>query len=76
MGGGTGTPTARECLALLDCVGEGTASKLAEIAGALVLAGEISIAAALTSGDFTRAHATLGRRAAQPANETVRSPAL
>ena len=64
VGGGTGTPTARECLGLLGCVGEGSAAKLAEIAGGLVLAGEISIAAALTSGEFTRAHATLGRRAA------------
>ena len=61
VGGGTGTPTARECLALLGCDGEGTAPKLAEIAAGLVLAGEISIFAAVTSGDFTRAHATLGR---------------
>ena len=51
VGGGTGTPTARECLALLGCDGKGTAPKLAEIAAGLVLAGEISIAAALTSGD-------------------------
>jgi hydroxymethylglutaryl-CoA reductase (NADPH) len=63
VGGGTGTPTARECLGLLGCEGEGSAAKLAEIAAGLVLAGEISLAAALASGEFTRAHATLGRRA-------------
>ena len=62
VGGGTGTPTARECLGLLGCVGDGTAPKLAEIAAALVLAGEISINAALASGSFVSAHATLGRK--------------
>ncbi len=74
VGGGTGTPTARECLGLLGCVGEGSAAKLAEIAGGLVLAGEISIAAALTSGEFTRAHATLGRKAATSVDETTLDP--
>jgi hydroxymethylglutaryl-CoA reductase (NADPH) len=64
VGGGTGTPTARECLRLLDCVGDGKAGKLAEIAAALVLAGEISINAALANGRFARAHATFGRKAA------------
>jgi hydroxymethylglutaryl-CoA reductase (NADPH) len=62
VGGGMGLPTARECLGLLGCVGEGTAPKLAEIAAALVLAGEISINAALANGSFTSAHATLGRK--------------
>lgn len=63
VGGGCSLPTAHECLALLGCVSEGSAPKLAEIAAALVLAGEISITAALTSGSFTSAHATLGRKA-------------
>lgn len=62
VGGGTGTPTARECLGLLGCVGDGKAGKLAEIAAAVVLAGEISITAALANGRFARAHATLGRK--------------
>jgi hydroxymethylglutaryl-CoA reductase (NADPH) len=66
VGGGTGLPTARECLALMGCVGDGTAPKLAEIAAVLVLAGEISIGAALASGTFTRAHATLGRKRSAP----------
>lgn len=64
VGGGTTTPTARECLGLMGCVGDDKAGKLAEIAAALVLAGEISINAALTNGSFARAHATLGRKAA------------
>jgi hydroxymethylglutaryl-CoA reductase (NADPH) len=62
VGGGTATPTARECLGLLGCVGNGTGAKLAEIAAALVLAGEISINAALTRGTFARAHAVFGRK--------------
>jgi hydroxymethylglutaryl-CoA reductase (NADPH) len=62
VGGGTGTPTARECLGLLGCVGDGTAPRFAEIAAAVVLAGEISLNAALASGTFVRAHATLGRK--------------
>ena len=66
VGGGTGMPTAQECLGLLGCLGDGTAPKLAEIAAALVLAGEISINAALTSGDFAKAHAVLGRKHGTP----------
>lgn len=62
VGGGTGLPTARECLRILDCEGADRASRLAEICAAVALAGELSIVAALCSGDFARAHATLGRR--------------
>ncbi|HEX4878833.1 MAG TPA: hydroxymethylglutaryl-CoA reductase, partial [Limnobacter sp.] len=36
-GGGTGLPTQRECLAMLQCDGDGKARKLAEIVGATVL---------------------------------------
>ena len=61
VGGGTATPTARECLDLLGCAGAGHAPRFAEVAAALVLAGEISIGAALTSGSFANAHASLGR---------------
>jgi hydroxymethylglutaryl-CoA reductase (NADPH) len=66
VGGGTGTPTARECLGLLGCVADGAAPRFAEIAAVLVLAGEISINAALASGTFATAHATLGRKRAGP----------
>lgn len=62
VGGGTALPTQRECLALLGCVGSGSARKFAELAAAVVLAGELSAVAAMASGEFTRAHARLGRK--------------
>ncbi|TLV02922.1 hydroxymethylglutaryl-CoA reductase [Dyadobacter luticola] len=62
VGGGTSLPTQRECLELMDCYGEGKARKFAEICGALVLAGELSIAAALSAGQFAAAHQKFGRK--------------
>ena len=62
VGGGTHLPTQRECLELMDCYGSGKARKFAEICGALVLAGELSIAAALSAGHFTQAHKKFGRK--------------
>jgi hydroxymethylglutaryl-CoA reductase (NADPH) len=64
VGGGTSLPTQRECLEILDCYGSGKARKFAEICGALALAGEISIAAAMSSGEFAQAHEQLGRKKA------------
>ncbi len=61
VGGGTRLPTARECLSLLDCTGDGTAQKLAEICAGVALAGEISICAAMCSHHFAGAHERLGR---------------
>lgn len=61
VGGGTRLPTAQECLRIMDCLGDGRASKLAEICAALTLAGELSIVGALCAGDFARAHAAFGR---------------
>jgi len=72
VGGGTGLPTARACLELLGCYGEGRARKLAEIVAATVLGGEISITAALSSGTFSRAHAVYGRRQRKKAGERGR----
>ena len=63
VGGGTRLPTAQECLAIMDCVGTGKAARLAEIAAAMALAGEISIMGALCAGEFAQAHASLGRGA-------------
>lgn len=61
VGGGTGLGTARECLEMMGCYGSGRALKLAEIAAASVLAGELSIGAALASGEFVAAHEQYGR---------------
>jgi hydroxymethylglutaryl-CoA reductase (NADPH) len=61
VGGGTRLPTAQECLRILGCQGTGGAARLAEITAALALAGEISIAGAICSGEFAGAHAALGR---------------
>jgi hydroxymethylglutaryl-CoA reductase (NADPH) len=62
VGGGTWLPGQRECLDLLGCSGPNSARKLAEICGATVLAGELSIAAAMASQDFASAHQALGRK--------------
>jgi hydroxymethylglutaryl-CoA reductase (NADPH) len=66
VGGGTSLPTQNECLELMDCNGPGKARKFAEICGALVLAGEVSIAAALSAGHFSRAHKLYGRKRNKP----------
>ncbi|MFA6173289.1 MAG: hydroxymethylglutaryl-CoA reductase [Kiritimatiellales bacterium] len=58
VGGGTFLPGAQDCLQMLGCKGNGHARKFAEICAATVLAGEVSIIAALASGDFARAHST------------------
>jgi len=60
-GGGTGLPTQRECLELLDCYGNGKADKLAEIVAAVVLAGDISLGSAVLAGDWVTSHEKLGR---------------
>lgn len=59
VGGGTRLPAQQECLRMLGCSDD--ARKLAEIAAAVALAGEISVAGAVSAGEFTRAHTTLGR---------------
>jgi hydroxymethylglutaryl-CoA reductase (NADPH) len=56
VGGGTRLPTQNECLKLMNCQGPGSARKFAEICGAIALSGELSIAAALASGQFSKAH--------------------
>ena len=61
VGGGTNLPTQNECLKMLGCHGEYSARKFAEICGATVLCGELSIAAAMASGDFSEAHKVFGR---------------
>ena len=60
-GGGTGLATQNECLSLLGCSGKGKVRKFAEIVGAVVLAGEISLAAAISSSDWVSSHEKYGR---------------
>ena len=62
VGGGTGLPTAQDCLRMMGCVGPDKAAKLAEICGATALAGEISIIGSMAAGDFAEAHGSYGRR--------------
>ena len=60
-GGGTGLPTQRECLEVMGCHGVGKVYKLAEIVAGTVLAGEISLAAAISSLDWVSSHDQMGR---------------
>jgi hydroxymethylglutaryl-CoA reductase (NADPH) len=60
-GGGTGLATQRECLELLGCYGNGKVNKLAEIVAGVVLAGEISLGAAISSSDWVSSHERYGR---------------
>jgi hydroxymethylglutaryl-CoA reductase (NADPH) len=60
-GGGTGLATQRECLEVLGCWGKGKVNKLAEIIAGVVLAGEISLASAISSSDWVSSHEKYGR---------------
>ena len=60
-GGGTGLPTQRECLEMMNCYGEGMVNKLAEVFIGVVAAGEMSLAAAISSADWVSAHETFGK---------------
>ena len=66
IGGGTSLNTQSEALRILGVVPDPehpghAAMRLAEIVGAAVLAGELSLMAAFTSNDLARAHERLGR---------------
>jgi hydroxymethylglutaryl-CoA reductase (NADPH) len=60
-GGGTGLPTQRECLEMLGCYGQGKVLKFAEIVAATVLAGELSLASAISGLDWVSSHDQYGR---------------
>lgn len=66
IGGGTRLPVQRECLDMLGCADD--ARRFAEIAAAVALSGEISVAGAVSAGEFTRAHTGLGRGVLPPAS--------
>lgn len=60
-GGGTGLPTQNEALQIVDCVGKGKAKKLAEIMAGVVLAGEMSLSAAIVANEWVSSHESFGR---------------
>ena len=61
VGGGAKLPSQKACLDILGLAGAGQARAFGELAAALALAGEISIIAALSAQEFTRAHKRLAR---------------
>jgi hydroxymethylglutaryl-CoA reductase (NADPH) len=61
VGGGTGLSSQKECLNMLGLAGEGKARALAEVVGAVCLAGELSIIGALCANHFANAHQQLAR---------------
>jgi hydroxymethylglutaryl-CoA reductase (NADPH) len=61
VGGGTGLPTQAAGLNILGLKGEGKARCFAEVAGAVCLAGELSIIGALCAHEFASAHKKLAR---------------
>jgi hydroxymethylglutaryl-CoA reductase (NADPH) len=61
VGGGTHLPTSRECLQILGCYGTGGARKLAEIAAATFLVGELSMGSAIETNELPQAHESYGR---------------
>ncbi|MFN3597595.1 MAG: hydroxymethylglutaryl-CoA reductase [Rubricoccaceae bacterium] len=60
-GGGTGLATQQECLRMLGCAGRDKVKKFAEIVAGVVLAGEISLASAISSNDWVSSHEQYGR---------------
>ncbi len=61
VGGGSQKGTAAECLAVLGCAGAGHANTFAELLGATVLAGDLSLMASFCAHEFVAAHERLGR---------------
>ncbi len=79
VGGGTRLGTQSEGLALMGVTADPerpgwAAMRLAEILGASVLAGEISLMAAFTSRDLARAHERLGRGLGPVESGSLRGP--
>jgi hydroxymethylglutaryl-CoA reductase (NADPH) len=60
-GGGTGLPTQRECLEMMDCYGKDKVKKFAEIVAATVLCGELSLGTAVIADEWVSSHERLGR---------------
>jgi hydroxymethylglutaryl-CoA reductase (NADPH) len=74
VGGGTHLSTSRECLEMLGCAGAGGARRFAEVAAATALAGELSMGAAIASGEMAAAHEAYGRN--RPEGPAATRPAV
>ncbi|NBB91837.1 MAG: hydroxymethylglutaryl-CoA reductase [Gammaproteobacteria bacterium] len=61
IGGGTGLATQSESLRIMGCEGPGKVMQFAEIIAGTVLAGEISLGAAISSLDWVSSHDQYGR---------------
>ncbi|CAH3170462.1 unnamed protein product, partial [Porites evermanni] len=61
VGGGTGTPTAKESLRMMGCFGKGRIYRFAEIIASFALAMELSTLSAIASDKFASAHERFGR---------------
>ncbi|KAJ2712914.1 3-hydroxy-3-methylglutaryl-coenzyme A (HMG-CoA) reductase isozyme [Coemansia spiralis] len=77
IGGGTSLPPQAACLEMIGCRGPhreqpgANAQRLARIICAAVMAGELSLCAALASGDLVRSHIALNRAAPAAAPVTA-----
>ncbi|VDL63469.1 unnamed protein product [Hymenolepis diminuta] len=74
VGGGTRLQAQRGCLEMLDLQVERPAEHLARLIAGMVLAGEISLLAALATNDLVQAHMRLNRAAAAVAVATAGNP--
>jgi len=71
VGGGTKLPSQRACLELMGLFGSGNANALAEVMAGVCVAGELSLGAAIISGDFAKAHKLLARESNAPIDMKV-----
>nr|CDS25755.1 3 hydroxy 3 methylglutaryl coenzyme A reductase [Hymenolepis microstoma] len=74
VGGGTRLPAQRGCLDMLDLQVERPSEHLARLIAGMVLAGEISLLAALATNDLVQAHMQLNRAAVAVAVATAGNP--
>jgi hydroxymethylglutaryl-CoA reductase (NADPH) len=54
-------PTQKEALEVLGCTGPGKVNKFAEIVAGVALAGEVSLAASISSLEWVSSHERFGR---------------
>ena len=62
IGGGTGLPTQRECLEIMECYGSGNVNKFAELCAVASLANEISFWGSVCAQEWIDAHQKLRKK--------------